>query len=543
MNKRTKLISLIVIVVIAFVLRFIYLDKNPPALSWDETAQGYNAYALGQTGTDEFGRSWPLNYLESFGDFKPVLNTYLTILPVKVFGLTEFATRFPSAFFGSLTVLLCFYLVIELFYRRQEKDILGLATAFILAVSPWHLLLSRGAYEANIGLFLVVLGGLFLLKGFHGHKLYFLGSVIPFALTFYTFNSTRAFIPFFLLAVFILYRQFIFSHLKLFLLFCLFFIVLLIPIIPHLLSPQANLRFREVNIFSNLKPIEQSNNWIKYDNNSLVAKIVHNRRVIFGLDYLTHYFDHFDLNYLFIHGDVNSKFSIQDTGQIYLINLPLFLIGLIVIFRKYRPESLLLFLWLLTGIIPAATARETPHALRTLQTLPVWHIIIAVGGYYLYSLNLKPFFKKLMVSLYCLYLLFNIGSFLHNYFYHYPEEFAGSFQYGYHESMSHILTNYQNYDQFLITEGLGRPYIYVLFYSRYLPNEFLKTADIQRDVFGFVKVKSFAKYLFGSPPVIANIKDKKILVIALPGEVPPGKKIKKIIKNPRGDEALVIYEN
>jgi len=95
---RRNWLALVFILLLAAILRFWGLGSNPPALSWDEAAWGYNAYSLGIDGRDEFGRFLPLAYLESFGDFKPPLYAYLTILPVKLFGLNEFATRFASAF-------------------------------------------------------------------------------------------------------------------------------------------------------------------------------------------------------------------------------------------------------------------------------------------------------------------------------------------------------------------------------------------------------------------------------------------------------------
>src|SRR6266851_3228581 len=94
--KHKLLLGLIVL--IALLLRLVNLGGNPPSLSWDEAAWGYNAYSLGIDGRDEFGRFLPLDYLESFGDFKPPVYAYLDVIPVKIFGLTEFATRFPSAF-------------------------------------------------------------------------------------------------------------------------------------------------------------------------------------------------------------------------------------------------------------------------------------------------------------------------------------------------------------------------------------------------------------------------------------------------------------
>ena len=85
---------LIVIFLLAFTLRFWQLGQNPPSLDWDEASLGYNAYSLFKTGADEYGNKWPLA-IRSFGDYKPPLYTYLTIPSVAIFGLNEFAIRFP----------------------------------------------------------------------------------------------------------------------------------------------------------------------------------------------------------------------------------------------------------------------------------------------------------------------------------------------------------------------------------------------------------------------------------------------------------------
>src|SRR5258706_13342137 len=103
--KRKYLFCLFFILFCAVLLRFYQLGVNPPSLTWDEAAWGYNACSLGIDGKDEFGRFLPYDYLESFGDFKPPVYAYLDIVPVKEFGLTPFAARFPSALFGTLTVL------------------------------------------------------------------------------------------------------------------------------------------------------------------------------------------------------------------------------------------------------------------------------------------------------------------------------------------------------------------------------------------------------------------------------------------------------
>src|SRR3989339_861161 len=134
--------------ILAAFLRFYKLGQVPSSLDWDEVSLAYNAKSLLQTGRDEFGHSWPLS-IQSFNDYKPPVYTYLLIPVLKVFGKTEFAIRFPSALAGTLTVLVVYFLVKELFNsgnRKQEtrnndflsiihhSSSIGLTTSFLLAI-------------------------------------------------------------------------------------------------------------------------------------------------------------------------------------------------------------------------------------------------------------------------------------------------------------------------------------------------------------------------------------------------------------------------
>jgi len=164
---------------------------------------------------------------------------------------------------------------------------------------------------------------------------------------------------------------------------------LIIPSLPHLASSQGKLRWHEVNIFSNLDVILDSNSRTRIDGGSILARVVHHRYIGHSLNFLNHYFDHFDFRYLFLNGDINPRFSVQDVGQLYLINFPFLLIGLYALFQiKNKNVIKLLIAWFLLGPVPAATARETPHALRSLSTLPTPYIFIALGIIYIFT-NLK----------------------------------------------------------------------------------------------------------------------------------------------------------
>src|SRR3990167_11448577 len=105
-----RILLFLFIILVAGFLRCYRLGQVPPALDWDEASLGYNAWALLETGRDEFGNSWPLS-IRSFGDYKPPIYTYLLIPSTKIFGRTEFAIRFPSALAGTLTVAVTYFLV------------------------------------------------------------------------------------------------------------------------------------------------------------------------------------------------------------------------------------------------------------------------------------------------------------------------------------------------------------------------------------------------------------------------------------------------
>src|SRR5271154_1886478 len=137
-------VLLTLVVLLAAFLRFYQLGINPPSLTWDEVAWGYNAYAVGIDGKDEFGHFLPYTSFISFGDYKPPVYAYLTVIPVWLFGLTEFAVRFPSALFGTLTILVTYFLVKEIFQghetTRKYKEYIALMSALVLAVSPWNIM-------------------------------------------------------------------------------------------------------------------------------------------------------------------------------------------------------------------------------------------------------------------------------------------------------------------------------------------------------------------------------------------------------------------
>ncbi len=530
----------VLIAVVGFLFRFVNIGINPPSLTWDEVAWGYSAYSLGIDGRDEFGRFLPHDYLESFGDFKPPVYAYLDVLPVKLFGLTEFATRFPSALFGSLSVLVTFFLTRAIFYTNKKKDWLGLAAMGILAVSPWHIMLSRAAFEANVATFFVMTGVWLFLEGVHGRKWLFFLSSASFIASMYTFNSPRVVTPLLMGMLTLLFWKNIKTK-KIFVTSLLFAGLLLAPTIPFLLSPQAGLRFKEVNIFSDINVIKTVNQEMAHDHNSLLTKVIHNRRLVFSVLYMQHYFDHFSPLYLFINGDGNPKFSIQDVGQLYLWDIPFLVIGALFLFRKKEGHWWLVPLWLLIGIIPAATARETPHALRTESMLPTVQILVAYGVVVASEWIAQRKYRTLWVGVLSVLFVTNVFYFGYKLFVQYPRLTSDTWQYGYKDSIAYVQSVEKNYDAIMVTDYLGRPYIYYLFYLHMSPQQFRATSDVTRDAFSFVHVNRVGKYVFTPSAIPSGVNPGKVLYIESVTAVPKNAHILKTFYLVDKQPILVAY--
>src|SRR3989344_3594374 len=129
--------ALILIIIIAFSLRFPGLGSSLHSLDWDENSNAYNAYSILKTGRDEYGNLFPLAN-RSFEDYKPPLYMYLNVLTIPIFGLTPLAARFPAAFLGTLTIPVIYFLTYKLMENQKMVNAknCALLAAFLLAISP-----------------------------------------------------------------------------------------------------------------------------------------------------------------------------------------------------------------------------------------------------------------------------------------------------------------------------------------------------------------------------------------------------------------------
>ncbi len=524
MNSKILTI-LLAIIFIASILRLYKLAQNPPSLYWDEVSLGYNAYSILKTGKDEHGEIFPPARFIAFGDFKPPGYIYASVPSIALFGLTEFAIRFPSSVSGILFGLVSYLLTKQLF--RNNK--IALLSSFLVTISPWSLQISRGAFEAHLASLFNTLAVLFILKFRKNKGQYLLASFIFFIFSFYTFNANRIIAPLLLTCLAIFKIKDIMDEKKWLTISILTSIILLFPSFSYLNSRESRVRFQEVSIFNNLEIIKKSNQRIEQDNN-IIARFIHNRRLSYAKEFLKHYFDHFKADYLFISGDNNPRLSSQAVGELYILSLPFLILGIIFTIKNFGRNSVPLFLWLTIAIIPSAVSKETPHALRTASVLPIYEIFSAYGLWYLiFKLSSIKYFLSVVLSI---LLFLNFFYYLHFYYSHYPLDWFGEWQYGYKEAVLTAQQVANQYDHILVTEALGRPYIYFLFYNKVNPEEYRLTKDANRDWFGFWTVSGFGKYKFGLDQ-LTNL-DGKILFIGTEQETDSYFNVIKTVYSPGG---------
>jgi 4-amino-4-deoxy-L-arabinose transferase-like glycosyltransferase len=523
---------LIIILIIASVLRLWGLANYPQGLNADEAALGYNAYSLLTTGRDEHGHSWPVN-LESFGDFKPAGYAYILIPFIKIFGLTEFAVRLPSAIFGILGVLGIYLLCKEIFENSLEvgnwKLKIEEIAALLLAISPWHLHFSRGGWEVNVATTLLVYSSLFIVRWLRQPKLfYLLFAVCNLLFSMYVYQSTRIIAPLLGLAVFVLNFAKFKENYKQSLIALVLAVLLLLPLSLSLITSDASSRFSGVGWLADEGPKNRAIELRGQDNN----KFLHNKPMLYALRLAQNYFDHWDGNFLFVNGDAVERNKIPETGLFYLTDAILFFIGI------YFMRSKFVWSWFFIAPVAAALTFQTPHALRAHNLVIPMTIIIAAGLSKLIN-------KKIFLILFIVVYSWQFVRYIHEYYVHYAYQYPTAWEYGFKELVAYVDTVKDKYSKIWVTDKYDQPYILFLFYSKYDPQAFQGDHKLTfRDKFNFSTVRDFGKYHFENTPW-EKVKDiHNALVVAAPEDVfDKDVNVIKTINFPNGLPFVKIIEN
>ena len=187
-NRRVRWLVLS-LVLLGVIIRLLFLGSMPDGVNQDEAMAAYESYSLLRTGVDLSGYHNPV-YLEAWGDGMNALETYLMMPMIRLFGLELFAIRLPQAILGCLC-LPVFYLLL----RRLFGEPTALAGLFLLAINPWHIMLSRWALESNLAPALLLFGLYFFVLGLQKHPANFLFSAVFYGLCHYAYAVAWLIVP------------------------------------------------------------------------------------------------------------------------------------------------------------------------------------------------------------------------------------------------------------------------------------------------------------------------------------------------------------
>ncbi|MDD5415729.1 MAG: glycosyltransferase family 39 protein [Candidatus Daviesbacteria bacterium] len=487
--------ALFLIVTLSFFLRFCKVTEDPPALNWDEVSIGYNAYSILKTGKDEWNQPFPIHF-KAYGEYKLPVQIYASIPGIYIFGLNELGVRITPVVYGTLTVLCMFFLGRVLF----ENELAGLASAFLLGISPWHIHLTRASFESSLATFFVTAGIWFLVKGFKDQK-WFIISVIPFALSVFTYNSARIFTPLFLIAILFLYRKSLIKFRKVAIISVVFFTILLLPLIPYLFSGERSARYKLVSITDDPGLIPRINE--NRGNSKLpqpLPRFVHNKVTYIAFYFTRNYLSHFTPQFLFISGAPHKQHHVQNMGELYYFQAPFLFLGLYALFRLKNPFKGFLFAWILLAFIPVATTGDSiPHALRTLIAAPFYQLVSGLG--FVFSLRWFKKFSKvwkiISIAVFVTVIITGLGYYLYQYYKVYPVAYSRDWQYGYEQVVDYIGKHKDEYDEIIFTRHYGEPHMFTLFYLKFDPVKYQNDPNLVRfETYDWVRVLKFSNFYF-----------------------------------------------
>ena len=457
-------LTLAIIFLFGFLLRFYQLGTLPDAFTPDELAQSYTAYSFLQTGRDEWGNDDPF-ILQSFGDYKSPLQTWLLIPSIKLFDLTPFATRLPNALISFLAIITTTLLASLLFKNKK----ITLFTAILISFSPWHFPLSRLALEANLTVFFSTLATFVYLKKPKSILNQLVASILL-SLNLFSYHSAKFFTPLLFLATY-LYQlspknltQFFTSLPKKIFLILPFFLALVINFFQSL---KSSLRVGDISIFN------PTDSWagLSFDRYLLVlnglpdsiSRLFNNKLIHVLTNFFDNILSYFSPQFLITHGVGETTYGML-TGHGVLGIIPT--LGLIfavykIFQKKTQNKHLLIYLLTLTilATVPAALAKGAYPGNRLSSMIP---FIIMLSSYGIFHLTRN--LGKITLVVFASIFIYSTAGFIVTYFYGAQNLLSDGMLYGRRQAMEYL----SNYPQAhtLISRSLSQPQAYYTYFTK-----------------------------------------------------------------------------
>lgn len=535
MVRKFFALPIVWIFLLGILFRFYDLSILPSGLHVDEVKVGWNAYSLFKTGRDDWWHAFPLHY-DTFGDQRPTGLFYASVPSLALNGLTVFAIRFTPALFGSLAVIAIFYITKKL----TGSNKVAICTSLMLAISPWHITLSRATSEGIVATTLILFAWLYQLKNIEsGSRSHFLTSATLYAVSYFFYHTSRLLIPAFIFATTAYY--FFNSVPKKINLASIFLFILASALTVILsLSPAARGRLSQVSIFADQGirteldrlPFEEGHNRV------FLARALHNKVVIFSTRFFNEYTQYFSGKFFLTAEEAKpSRYQTATRGILLYVEFVLLVVGLVGLAQK-KFSYLPLLLLLLAPLPAAITTEDAPNLHRSLVMSP---FISLIAGFGLYQLS--RFSRKILI-LTVFILAVDLFLFSHLYMVHNPARDSLTLprNVGAVELIVSVQKYSQKYSRIYLTNRPDHLYPWYVFQTGQDPKIFnpqLSAKKSQDWTYGNI---IFSQYRCPSG-FIQDQKLKNVLAVDAEGCPPPARlKLVENITRPSGGITYSIWE-
>ena len=468
-TERTILAALFALGLFARVWRF---GAAPPGLNQDEAFAAYDAWALLRYGTDSSLHPWPV-YLTAWGSGMNALESYLMIPFLALFGVKAWVIRLPQLLLGLAALPASLSLGRRLTDRRG-----GLCLLAVLALCPWHIMLSRWALESNMAPELLLLGLCFFCKGLKKRPWLPL-SALCYGLSLYAYSAVWPVMPL-LLGLMLLYAK---PKRDKWLLFSgLILALLALPLLGFLAVNYGVIGEFSVGPFSVPKLVEMRAGEIS------LSAVPENFRTM--------------LRILLTQSDGLKWNSPGRFGLFYPAALPFGVLGIGELFRRfYRSRrkrrfdpAVLLLIWLFSGTLLTCLISVNINRMNFLL-MPL-ALTVGLGAETL--LRLLGRFRRAGAALLLAALLVFFGLFERFYFTEYTDSLKGEFTEGFSEALDEALSHEGTV---YVTRALSYPKL--LLKSGTSPEVFNATVEYERYPAQYLSPRRFGRFVYcddNAPP-------------------------------------------
>lgn len=466
------------LLLLAFGARLWANTQTPPSPYWEEVAIGYDAYAILRTGRDHHGNPWPLVAFPSFGDYKPALYFYTVVPSIAVFGLTTFAVRLPAALFSAGSVVVMWWLG-----RRWFSPRVGTLAGILAAFQPWSWQVGRAGFEANLAAFLTLLGVALVVTGWERRRrlLWLVAGAGCLVLSMYAYHGARIWSPLFGLALVAWSwppRAQLMRWVRTWLIPGAAALILALPLLFSLRSSAVQQRFQETSLLAGSRHISAARSLQSMSGNTIWSRVVFHRQLVATAMIAQEYLKHFSPRFLFARGDVNPRHSSQYLGMLYpweMLTVAGGLWGGLNLIRRRRDRRLFVAGTLLAPVAASFTV-GAPHGLRSLLLASFLALWSAAGCERIWRFlqqlqrgvpaHWRMWLAPAVISLFATGVVLSFAILWTWMRTSYPPEHADDWQYGYAEVVRALTQAQQPGEPVFLDNRLGRPAMYVWFFSQ-----------------------------------------------------------------------------